>query len=220
MAICICMMNSLSLNSQFDLSTQYSRYNANFGFINPLLSGSVSGLISYAIKKFMMGTHVGNHLFDIRALCNGFLAGMIAVSCGSGAMQPILAVLSGLITAPCYLGGCWMFRSFQIDDPLESCQIYILPVIWGSINSVIFMDSEGVLVKKTEGGNIDRLGTQLLGLALISILVLVFSWIFFFPMKRLNMLRVSKSTEVLGRDTIDNAISKGLDLDQVVEKIN
>ena len=74
------MMNSLSLNSQFDLSTQYSRYNANFGFINPLLSGSVSGIVSYVVKTKLMSTHVGNHLFDIRALCNGFLAGMVGVS--------------------------------------------------------------------------------------------------------------------------------------------
>ena len=145
-ATCICMMNSLSLNSQFDLSTQYSRYNANFGFINPLLSGSASGLVSYIVKTKLMSTHVGNHLFDVRALCNGFLAGMIAVSVGSGAMQPLLAVAAGVISGACYLCGCIAFRALQIDDPLESCQIYILPVVWGAMNSVLFMDSEGVLV--------------------------------------------------------------------------
>lgn len=158
LSACLCMMNSLSLNSQFDLSTQYSRYNANFGFINPLLSGSVAGLAAYVGKKHLMSSHA-EHLFEIRALCNGFLAGVVGVSVGSGAMQPLLAVLAGLVSGACYLCGCFIFRSFQIDDPLESGQIYILPVIWGAVNSVLFMDSEGILVKKTAGGTVDRLGT-------------------------------------------------------------
>jgi len=219
LTVCFCMMNSLSLNAQFDLSTPYARYNANFGFINPLLSGSISGLVSYIVKMRLISTHVGNHLFHIRALCNGFLAGVVGVSMGAGAMPPLLAALAGLVTSTCYLGGCLAFRHFQIDDPLESCQIYILPTLWSAVNSVIFIDSEGMLVRKAEAGNIDRLGTQLLGLALITVLVLGVSWGYFLPMKRVNQLRVPKSTEVLGRDTIMNAVSKGLDLDQLVDKI-
>ena len=58
-----------------------------------------------------------------------------------------------------------------------------------------------------------------MGLALITILVLVVSWGFFFPMKRLDRLRVRKSIEVIGRDTIMNAESKGLDLDIVIDSI-
>ena len=66
---------------------------------------------------------------------------------------------------------------------------------------------------------LDLLGTELLGLASVTILALVLSWVYFFPMKRLNYLRVTKSMEVLGRDTIINAQSKGLDLASVIEKI-
>jgi ammonia channel protein AmtB len=138
LTLSLCMMNSLGLNSQFDLFTQQSRYNSTFGFINPILSGSVSGLISYLIKKFLTKTNVGNHLFDMKALCNGFLAGVVAVSIGSGGMQPYYAVLAGIFAAPCYLLGCMIFRNFTIDDPLENCQIYLLPTVWGSINGVIF----------------------------------------------------------------------------------
>jgi len=121
-SICLCMMNSLSLNSQFDLSTQYSRYNANFGFINPLLAGSFSGIVAYLIKIKFISTSLGaGHLFDIRALCNGFLAGMVSVSVGSGAMHPGFAALAGVVAGGCYILGCMAFRSFQLDDPLECC---------------------------------------------------------------------------------------------------
>ena len=66
---------------------------------------------------------------------------------------------------------------------------------------------------------IDQLGTQLLGTALITIYVSFCSWAYFFAMKRLHYLKVKKSTEVLGRDTVNNAVSKGLDLSLVIEKI-
>lgn len=59
-----------------------------------------------------------------------------------------------------------------------------------------------------------------MGLALITLLVLCLSWGYFFPMKRLLMLRVKKSTEVLGQDTIRNAVSRGLELEQIKEKID
>jgi ammonia channel protein AmtB len=102
------------------------------------LSGAASGCISFLIKKYLMRSHLGNHIFDLRALCNGFLAGAVGVSVGSGAMQPYYAVLAGVMTAPFYLFACVMFRNFQVDDPMENIHIYMMPVIWGSINSVVF----------------------------------------------------------------------------------
>lgn len=58
-----------------------------------------------------------------------------------------------------------------------------------------------------------------MALALIALLTIIISWAYFFPMKRLGKLRISKGIEVIGRDTLMNAESKGLDLDAVIEKI-
>jgi len=57
----------------------------------------------------------------MKALCNGFLAGVVSISVGSGGMQPYYAVLSGVVTAPVYILGLFIFRNFTIDDPLENC---------------------------------------------------------------------------------------------------
>ena len=56
------------------------------GFINPILSGSTCGLLSFLCKKFILRTHVGIFLYDIRSLCNGFLAGVVGMSVGSAGM--------------------------------------------------------------------------------------------------------------------------------------
>ena len=61
----------------------------------------------------------------------------------------------------------------------------------------------------------------MLGFALIRILNVVITWGFFFPYKRMEKLRVKVSTEVIGRDTIMNAASKGIgELTTVIEKID
>lgn len=109
LTLCFCMMNAIGLN-QFDLFTEQTRYNANFGFINPIISGSASGLLNYVLKKRVITSHVANHLYDIRSLCNGFLAGVAGVSVGSGGMQPIMALMAGVLSAAFYLGACAMFR--------------------------------------------------------------------------------------------------------------
>ena len=53
----------------------------------------------------------------------------------------------------------------------------------------------------------------------MTILILCVSWAYFFPLKRMGHLKVPKSHEVLGRDTIMNAVSQGLVLDTVIDKI-
>jgi ammonia channel protein AmtB len=67
---------------------------------------------------------------------------------------------------------------------------------------------------QTQG--INQIGTQILGFALVTVYVTVLSWVYFFPIKRLNYLRIPKSVEVLGRDAIMNANSKGLDIESLI----
>ena len=50
--------------------------------------------------------------------------------------------------------------------------------------------------------------------------MIILSWIYFFVFKRLGYLRIELAYEVLGRDTVMNAESKGLELDLVIEKIH
>lgn len=116
-------------------------------------------MLSYLTKKYVFsGATLGNHLVDVRALCNGFLAGAVGVSVGSAGMQPYWAVLAGVISAPCYLIGCQMFEYMQVDDPLQNSQVYLLPIIWSAFNSAVFQDSEGIIVPKKDGVAVDLLG--------------------------------------------------------------
>jgi len=55
-ALCLCAMNSIGLNPP-SLFTKSARYNANLGFVNSLLSGSVSGLLSYVFKKYVISAN-------------------------------------------------------------------------------------------------------------------------------------------------------------------
>lgn len=213
MGLCLAMMNGLGLNSQFELFSQQTRYNANYGFINTLLAGSISGLISYFGKRFLIQSHLSNHMFNIHSLCNGFLAGAVGVSVGSASMLPFMALASGILSGPLYIISCKMFQILQIDDPLENISIYLAPILWSSVNSALFMDSEGALFpSKASFLKSELIGIQVLTLVIVTAIVASFSWVYFFFIHKMGWLKVEKAVEVVGRDAVMNSTAKDIDL--------
>ena len=69
------------------------------------------------------------------------------------------------------------------------------------------------------------MGTDLIGIQVLSFVVITgtmafAAWVYFFPFQRLGNLKVPRRVEILGRDAIMNANSKGLDLEQLLDKIS
>jgi ammonia channel protein AmtB len=76
--------------------------------------------------------------------------------------------------------------------------------------SVFFIPNQGILWGGANSGSL--LGIQLLGWAAVSVWTLLISWIYFFSFKRCHALKLRKAEEVIGLDTINYAISKGIDI--------
>jgi ammonia channel protein AmtB len=76
------------------------------------------------------------------------------------------------------------------------------------ISTIIFLPNRGVI----QGNNVavSNLGIQLLGVITVTIYTFLISWFYFFPMKRLKLLKVNMAVEVLGMDTINDAESKNI----------
>jgi len=89
------MLNASGSGSH-SLNSTKARYAAEVGFLNTFLSGSSCGLICFLLKRHIVrGDHKKTPRYDIRSLCNGFLAGVAAVSAGSGAMRPWGGIMTG-----------------------------------------------------------------------------------------------------------------------------
>jgi Amt family ammonium transporter len=143
-------------------------------------------------------------------LCNGYLAGVAAVSAGSGSMKPWGALVTGSIAAFLYMTLCLIARKSKFDDPMENFQIYTSAGFWGMIASAFFIPNKGVLWGGKESGSF--IGIQFLSLVIITAWGIIISWIYFFILKRCKVLRLKKAEEVMGFDMIAYAKNKGLDI--------
>jgi ammonia channel protein AmtB len=89
------MLNAAGGGSH-SLNSVTLRHQADTAYINTFLSGCTSAFFSFLLKRYIVyGDNDKTPRYDIRSLCNGFLAGAAAVAAGSGIMNPWSAVIVG-----------------------------------------------------------------------------------------------------------------------------
>lgn len=137
---------------------------------------------------------------NVISICNGSLAGLVAITAPSAYVAPWAAVVIGAIAGILYLAGVWFFDYVaKIDDPIGAISVHGINGLWGLISVGIFADGtygvSGMVVGNT---------TQIL--AQLTSAVVVFAWAFgtglilFKVIDMLIGLRVSKEEELEGLD--------------------
>lgn len=105
-----------------------------------LLSGSICSLVTFVLKRHVVrGDHEKTPRYDVRSLCNGFLAGVAASSVGAGIFLPWGAILTGFIESIFYMLFCLILKKLKFDDPLESFSIYTTSALWSLIACTFFI---------------------------------------------------------------------------------
>ncbi len=135
---------------------------------------------------------------------NGALAGLVAITAGCDAVDPVGAVLIGTI-AGFVLPFAVEFidKVLKVDDPVGAISVHGVSGALGTLAVGLFSTSEGLFY----GG-----GAKLLGIQAIGVLAF-FAWAFglglilFFILKKLNILRVSKRIEEEGLDVYEHGES-------------
>ena len=76
----------------------------------------------------------------------------------------------------------------EIDDPMDSISTHGMCGFWSVIALGLFDNYKGILMT----GKGEKLGIQLIGAGSLLLLSLVLSFIFFYPLKKMGRLRISK----------------------------
>lgn len=97
-----------------------------------------------------------------------------------------------------YIFGCWVLDKLHIDDPVEAAPVHLFGGIWGTLATGFFSNANGLFYDNP--GKAYFFGVQVLGIVVILAWVSVTSFIVFFTMKKLHLLRVDKSVEMMGLD--------------------
>lgn len=132
----------------------------------------------------------------------GAVAGLVAVTPACGFVNPMNAVIIGILSASiCYLAIAVIKSRLGYDDALDAFGVHGVGGIWGTIATGLFAEkavneagADGLFF----GGAL--LGPQLLMVVVVSVFAAVMTWIIFKIVDALVCIRVTEKDETIGLD--------------------
>jgi ammonium transporter, Amt family len=165
----------------------------------------------------ILGAYVATVVFqrtvDIGMVCNGLIAGLVAITAPSGYVEnwaaPIIGIVGGLIVVPAIL-----LIDRKVDDPVGVLSAHGLAGIWGTLACGLFTaprfaqynaigDPDGGLVYS---GSLTQMGHQALGVVVVFALVLVLCLITWYAIAKTIGLRVTAEEEAAGLDISEHGM--------------
>lgn len=160
--------------------------------MNTVLACAISGIINCFVSFRKSQTEV----LDLIAGMNGFICGYVSITSCCHNISSWAAILIGAIGSLLQEFARRSFRKMDIDDPMDSISTHGICGFWSLIALGIFDNDSGLIY--TGQGNF--LGIQLIGASGLLGMSIFLSLVFFYPIKRMGRLRVSKIQEIVGMD--------------------
>jgi Amt family ammonium transporter len=157
--------------------------------------------------------------WDVSYTVNGFLAGLVAITCPCYWVSPLGSLLLGGVAGVLVIVATDVLEYLRIDDPVGAVPVHCINGIWGTLSLGLFatgeFNSSGPISGATEngvkglfyGGGTQVLVAQLIGSAVITITVFVVAMIMFSIINAVGLLRISKEHELYGLDLHEHGIS-------------
>src|SRR5579872_3439083 len=154
--------------------------------------------------------------WDLGLSVNGFLAGLVAITCPCYWVSPFGAVIIGLVAGVVAVVGIELLEHLRIDDPIGAVPVHMFAGIWGTLSLGLLatgkygvptptgFDTSTVVRGLFYGGGLDQLKAQLVGSLACVILVGGASLIIMMFLMKVGVLRLSKEHELEGMDIIEH----------------
>jgi Amt family ammonium transporter len=183
----------------FALDTQYARDVARIACTTTL--GAASGGVMSLAYGYAL-----THTWDVGALSNGVLAGLVSVTSGCSVIELWAAIVIGFIGALIFNGSSKLMLKLKIDDPLDAFAVHGACGMWGVLATGAFCHPDysynlaGAYGFLYGGDNGVLLGPQVVFVLIIWLWVGSSMSVVFFSLKALGMLRVPAEVEEMGLD--------------------
>jgi len=176
---------------------------AEKAFTNTFMAGLGGAIPAFLLKHGLMnGWKTPRNLkADCGTIANAYLGGMVANGAGMDSYDPYEAIIVGACGGLIYTLLCVLFEKLHLDDALEAFQLHGGCGTTGVICAAFFRKDVGVFF--INPGSI--IGDQIFCWFMISIWSFGWSYLVFFTLHKIGILRVSLKTEIVGYDYIDNA---------------
>lgn len=157
--------------------------------------------------------------WDISYTVNGFLAGLVAITCPCYWVTPGGAILLGGIAGVIVVMGAELLEWLRIDDPIGAVPVHGICGIWGTLSLGLFAcgkygatgpfapDHSAPLKGLFYGGGTQILLAQLIGSAIVTVTTFVVAYAVMWGVNKMGLLRVSAEGESYGLDLHEHGIS-------------
>jgi Amt family ammonium transporter len=180
---------------------------------NTTLAACAAGLTA------MLYAYIPNKKWDVSFTINGFLAGLVAITCPCYWVSPTGAILLGGVAGVLVVAGVELLEWLRIDDPIGAVPVHGMCGIWGTLSLGLFAcgkygstgpvapDNSVALKGLLYGGGAQLLVAQALGSLIITSATFVVAYAVMRMVNATGTLRVSREGELYGLDFHEHGIS-------------
>jgi len=179
---------------------------------NTTLAACAAGLAAmfYAFPK--------TKKWDLGFTVNGFLAGLVAITCPCYWVSPTGSIIIGAVAGVLVVVGVELLEWLRIDDPIGAVPVHGFCGIWGTLSLGLFATGEfgasGPIAPDTSsllkglfyGGGMQVLTAQLIGSLIITLSTFALGMGLMYLVHLTGTLRVSKEGEMEGLDLHEHGI--------------
>jgi len=156
--------------------------------------------------------------WDISFTVNGFLAGLVAITCPCYWVNPTGSIILGAVAGVVVVLGIDLLEWLRIDDPIGAVPVHGFCGIWGTLALGLFATGEfgatGPISADVSaplrglfyGGGFQVLGAQMIGSAIITLSTLAVAMGLMYAVNLTGTLRVSREGELEGLDIHEHGI--------------
>jgi Amt family ammonium transporter len=179
---------------------------------NTTMAACTGGLAALFIAYVRVGK------WDLGLTVNGFLAGLVAITCPCYWVSPTGASLIGIVGGAVAVYGTDFLEYVRIDDPIGAVPVHMMAGIWGTLSLGLFAtgayglptpmgaDTSSVVKGLFYGGGTAQLLAQAIGSAAVTGATLVSAFALMYLVKATGTLRVSREGELLGIDAHEHGM--------------
>ena len=182
---------------------------------NTTLAACAAGLTAVFFIFFRTGK------WDPGSITNGFLAGLVAITCPCYWVSPFGSVLIGAIAGIIVIVAVDALEYLRIDDPIGAVPVHMINGIWGTLSLGLFAsgqfaaggsdpiapDLSTKLTGLFYGGGFKVLIAQAIGSGVVTVATLAVSFAVMYALDAKGLLRLSEDGEHDGMDLHEHGIS-------------
>jgi ammonium transporter, Amt family len=167
----------------------------------------------------MLYAYMSLKKWDVGFTVNGFLAGLVAITCPCYWVSPTGAIILGGVAGVIVVIGVDLLEWLRIDDPIGAVPVHGFCGIWGTLSLGLFAtgefgasgpfapDNSAPLKGLFYGGGTTVLFAQIIGSLTITVATFAVALTVMYAINAFKLLRVSPEGEIEGLDIHEHGIS-------------